>query len=121
MFGQRKAITYSQILANSCNLTFLSCISDNLGTRRDNEYPSPDFDYKCKLRLNKYQVNHFIIKPVSEFKEFEPRLKSAKNRFQLSAVLNLEKIEYNFKWNQPKLSRSLNLNRGLNSLNSASG
>ena len=29
---------------------------------------------------------------VSEFNEFEPRLKSAKNRIQLSAVLNLEKL-----------------------------
>ena len=29
-------------------------------------------------------------KPVSEFNEFEPRQKSAKNRFQLSADLNLE-------------------------------
>ena len=30
--------------------------------------------------------------PVSEFNEFEPRLKSAKNRFQLSAGLNLETL-----------------------------
>ena len=29
---------------------------------------------------------------VSEFNDFEPRLKSAKNRFQLSAGLNLEKL-----------------------------
>ena len=28
--------------------------------------------------------------PEFEFNEFEPRLKSAKNRFQLSAGLNLE-------------------------------
>ena len=28
----------------------------------------------------------------SEFDEFEPYLKSAKNRFQLSAVFNLEKL-----------------------------
>ena len=33
-----------------------------------------------------------INKSVSEFKEFEPRLKSAKNRFQLSAGLNLEEL-----------------------------
>ena len=33
----------------------------------------------------------------SEFNEFRPRLKSPKNLFQLSASLNLEKIEYNFK------------------------
>ena len=30
--------------------------------------------------------------PVSEFNEFEPRLKSAKNRFQLSTSLNLETL-----------------------------
>ena len=30
---------------------------------------------------------------VSEFNEFEPRLKSPKNRFQLSAGLNLEKLK----------------------------
>ena len=29
---------------------------------------------------------------VSEFNEFEPRLKSAQNRFQLSAGLNLVKF-----------------------------
>ena len=33
-----------------------------------------------------------IVVPVSEFNEFEPRLKSAKNRFQLSAGFNLEKF-----------------------------
>ena len=33
-----------------------------------------------------------INESVSEFIEFEPRLKSAKNRFQLSANLNLEKL-----------------------------
>ena len=30
--------------------------------------------------------------PLSEFIEFEPRLKSAKNRFQLSTGLNLETL-----------------------------
>ena len=30
------------------------------------------------------------IVPVSKFNEFEPRLKSAKNQFQLSAGLNFE-------------------------------
>ena len=30
--------------------------------------------------------------PVSEFNEFKPRLKSPKNRFQLSTGLNLEKF-----------------------------
>ena len=43
-------------------------------------------------------ANHSYFKPrlfflqVSEFNEFEPRLKSAINRFQLSAGLNLEKL-----------------------------
>ena len=32
------------------------------------------------------------IQSESEFNEFEPRLKSAKNRFQLSAGLNLETL-----------------------------
>ena len=31
-------------------------------------------------------------RPASEFNEFEPRLKSSKNRFQLSASLMLEKF-----------------------------
>ena len=30
--------------------------------------------------------------PVYKFNEFEPRLKSAKNQFRLSAGLNLEKL-----------------------------
>ena len=40
--------------------------------------------------------NHFgtvLSKPESEFNEFEPRLKSPKNRFQLIASLNLETQE----------------------------
>ena len=55
-----------------------------------------------------------------EFKEFEPRFKSAKTRFKWSAGLNPETFWYNFKWNQPYLNRGLNLNRRSNSLNSAS-
>ena len=43
-----------------------------------------------------------------EFKEFEPRFKSAKTRFELSA-------------NQPYLSRGLNLKCRSNSLNTATG
>ena len=35
-------------------------------------------------------------KPVFEFYEFEPRLKSAKNRFQLSVSFNLEKLKIVF-------------------------
>ena len=33
-----------------------------------------------------------LDRPMSEFNEFEPWLKSAKNRFQLSAGLNFEKL-----------------------------
>ena len=54
-----------------------------------------------------------------EFKEFEPRFKSAKTQFKLSAGLNFGNICYKFKWNQPYLSRGLNLNHRSNSLNSA--
>ena len=43
-----------------------------------------------------------------EFNEFEPRLNSAKNRFQLSAGLNFEADGHDFKWNQSYLSRGLN-------------
>ena len=53
---------------------------------------------------------NLFVKLVSEFNEFEPRLKSAKNRFQLSAGLNLEKFNTN-----------LNLSRGSNSSNPALG
>ena len=42
---------------------------------------------------------------VSEFNEFKPRLKSPKNRFQLSAGLNLKKINTIL----INLSRSLNI------------
>ena len=48
----------------------------------------------------------------SEFNEFEPRLKSTKKPVLIKHGLKSLNIEYNFKWNQPYLSR------GLNSLNS---
>ena len=51
----------------------------------------------------------------AEFNEFEQRLKSHKNRFQLCAGVKSCKMEYSLKWSQPYLSR------GSNSLNSASG
>ena len=57
------------------------------------------------------------IRPVSEFNEFEPRLKSAKNWFQLGAGLNLETMHTILSGT----NGGLNLNRGSNSLNSASG
>ena len=58
------------------------------------------------------QKSYELVHSVSEFNEFEPRLKSAKNQFQLSAGLNLEKFDTTL--NQPYLSR------GSNSLNSSS-
>ena len=42
--------------------------------------------------LNYNEGNLEISSTVSEFNEFKPRLKSPKNRFQLSAGLNLEKL-----------------------------
>ena len=76
-------------------------------------------------KLNTNLVLFILNKdPEMEFKEFEPRFKSAKTRFKLSAGLNLETFDTilsNFKWNQPYLSRGLNLNRRSNSLNSAKG
>ena len=54
----------------------------------------------------------------SEFNEFEPPLKSSKNRFQMSAGL---KIKYHFKWNQPYLRYGLNLSRGSNSFRPQAG
>ena len=35
----------------------------------------------------------FSLQPEMEFKEFEPRFKSAKTRFKLSAGLNLETFD----------------------------
>ena len=49
-----------------------------------------------------------------EFKEFEPRFKSAKIRFKFSAGLNLETFD-------TILMEPLNLNHRSNSLNSATG
>ena len=37
---------------------------------------------------------------VSEFNEFEPRLKSAKKPVAIERPLKSCNIEYNFKWNQ---------------------
>ena len=51
------------------------------------------FSSKYQIKKNYRSVTNLIlIHPVSEFYEFEPRLKSAKTRFQLSASLNLEKL-----------------------------
>ena len=48
--------------------------------------------YTGKLDLYSVYNVSWQTKPESEFNEFEPRLKSAKNRFQLSAGLNLETL-----------------------------
>ena len=45
--------------------------------------------YRCELDIS---ADLLITNPVSEFNEFETSLKSAKNRFQLSAGLNLETL-----------------------------
>ena len=45
--------------------------------------------YSCKLIH--LDLSEFI--PKMEFKEFEPRFKSAKTRFKLSAGLNLETFD----------------------------
>jgi len=66
-----------------------------------------DPDYEEKL--------HQFKSLEAEFNEFEQRLKSHKNRFQLCAGVKSCKMEYSLKWSQPYLSR------GSNSLNSASG
>ena len=42
--------------------------------------------------IKKGQENHKYNETESEFNEFTPRLKSLQNRFQLSAGLNLEKL-----------------------------
>ena len=44
------------------------------------------------ITTNSSTVFAEITFPVSEFNEFEPRLKSDKNRFQLIAGLNLENL-----------------------------
>ena len=55
--------------------------------------------------------------PEMEFKEFQPRFKSAKTWFKLSAGLNLETFVTIL--SETNQSRSLNLNRRSNSVNSA--
>ena len=68
------------------------------------------------LVVFKETILFFIKRSESELNESEPCLKSAKNRFQLSAGLNIETFNRSLshKWNQP------NLRRASNSINSAS-
>ena len=65
-------------------------------------------------KVNRLCRRSLEITTESEFNEFNPRLKSPKNRIQSTARLKSWKNEYNSKWNQPYLSR------GSNSFNSAS-
>ena len=55
------------------------------------------FDWYTAVRLDTARetaISCFIMdQPVSEFNEFKTRLKSPKNRFQLSVGLNLEKLD----------------------------
>ena len=54
--------------------------------------------YKKVKKLNHIKIIGTKLKKYkskSEFNEFEPRLKSLKNRFQLSAGLNLETYALN--------------------------
>ena len=50
------------------------------------------FSFNEKYKNCKYNIFFFLIIPMSEFNEFKLRLKSTKNRFQLSAGLNLKKL-----------------------------
>ena len=56
-----------------------------------------------------------------EFKEFEPRFKSAKTRFKLSASLNLETFDTILSGTNHIKTETYNLNCRSNSLNSATG
>ena len=54
------------------------------------------FIRKTCILMKVIQPFHNIVsvnRPVAEFKEFEPRFKSAKTRFNLSAGLNLETFD----------------------------
>ena len=50
--------------------------------------------YSALERSNKFQYKW----PEAEFKEFKPRLKSAKTRFKLSAGLNFETFDTILTW-----------------------
>ena len=44
------------------------------------------------IELFNHSNGFILIKPESEFNEYEPRLRSSKNRFQFSAGFNLETL-----------------------------
>ena len=54
--------------------------------------PSPITTLSLQHPPSSFLSKFNFWEPESEFNEFEPRLKSAKNRFQLSAGLNLETL-----------------------------
>ena len=58
--------------------------------------------YRCEPDIS---ADLLITNPVSEFNEFETSLKSAKNSVSIERRLESWNTEYNFKWNQPYLSR----------------
>ena len=60
------------------------------------------------------------VRSVSEFNEFKLRFLIPQKQVLIERRLKSWKNEYKFKWNHKNLSRGLNLNRGSNSLNSAS-
>ena len=55
-------------------------------------FKSYNLSFKVVIPFQSYHY-HCVVRSESEFNEFESRLKSAKNRFQLSAVSNLKKVD----------------------------
>ena len=73
-------------------------------------------EFKFKVENFEFTLGAFL-NPVSEFNEFKACLKSPKKWFQFSAGLTIEKFHTILSGTSP----GLNLRRGSNSLNSASG
>ena len=69
------------------NCTFAVIIDGELGT-----WSRFSCNDDCRVIFNGNGGFLCSVIPEAEFNEFEPRLKSAKNRFQLSACLNLVKF-----------------------------
>ena len=68
------------------------------------------------LLFDKMEGGSELLGSVSEFNEFEPRIKFAKNRFQSSAGLNLNTLNTTLSGTNHALSRVSNLNRDLDFL-----
>ena len=96
-----------------------------VGYRSDDwivEYRSDESIIKlCHQQSFSYLNIKKIFDPRWNLKNLSRGLNPPKTRFKLSAGLNLETFDTNFKWNQPYLNRGLNLNHRSNSLNSATG